>query len=215
MALIRCAECGNEISDKASACPRCGAPVGSGVAPAPPPAPATPAPSAPQQATSGLQPPPAKPIKPFLTIGRLILWAFILGGGWLAFKMATGTSLVAAVRGPQVIVNERLQLKEGSAMGYGFTVPSPRQVDVEVSASPKNVDIMLMTEDQWAKYQKVHGSLFGGQFQYTRALSRQGVMTWSGSDVLPAGAWRVVVERPAEAILFGEATTVSVKITGH
>lgn len=27
MALIRCSECGKEISDKASACPNCGAPV--------------------------------------------------------------------------------------------------------------------------------------------------------------------------------------------
>lgn len=27
MALIKCAECGNEISDKAAACPNCGAPV--------------------------------------------------------------------------------------------------------------------------------------------------------------------------------------------
>ncbi|HEL3748651.1 TPA: zinc ribbon domain-containing protein [Stenotrophomonas maltophilia] len=27
MALIECAECGNQVSDKAAACPRCGAPV--------------------------------------------------------------------------------------------------------------------------------------------------------------------------------------------
>lgn len=27
MALVKCAECGNQISDKASACPKCGAPM--------------------------------------------------------------------------------------------------------------------------------------------------------------------------------------------
>ncbi len=27
MALINCTECGNEVSDKASACPKCGAPI--------------------------------------------------------------------------------------------------------------------------------------------------------------------------------------------
>ena len=27
MALIRCPECGNDVSDKAKACPRCGAPI--------------------------------------------------------------------------------------------------------------------------------------------------------------------------------------------
>jgi zinc-ribbon domain len=31
MALINCSECGREISDKAAACPGCGAPVGSGM----------------------------------------------------------------------------------------------------------------------------------------------------------------------------------------
>lgn len=30
MAIIRCPECGREISDKAAACPSCGAPVSSG-----------------------------------------------------------------------------------------------------------------------------------------------------------------------------------------
>lgn len=36
MALIRCTECGNEVSDKAAACPRCGCPItpGAGNAPA-------------------------------------------------------------------------------------------------------------------------------------------------------------------------------------
>ena len=28
MALIRCTECGNEVSDKARACPKCGVPIG-------------------------------------------------------------------------------------------------------------------------------------------------------------------------------------------
>lgn len=27
MALIKCGECGNEVSDKAAACPKCGAPI--------------------------------------------------------------------------------------------------------------------------------------------------------------------------------------------
>lgn len=36
MALIACSECGREVSDKAAACPQCGAPI---AAPVPPPAP--------------------------------------------------------------------------------------------------------------------------------------------------------------------------------
>ena len=30
MALIKCSECGNQVSDKATACPNCGAPVAAG-----------------------------------------------------------------------------------------------------------------------------------------------------------------------------------------
>lgn len=40
MALIQCSECGREVSDKAAACPGCGAPI---AAPAASPAPAAPA----------------------------------------------------------------------------------------------------------------------------------------------------------------------------
>jgi len=35
MALIKCSECAKEISDRAAACPSCGAPVGGGTATAP------------------------------------------------------------------------------------------------------------------------------------------------------------------------------------
>lgn len=41
MALIFCSECGHQVSDKASACPNCGAPI-SVSAPVPPVPPATP-----------------------------------------------------------------------------------------------------------------------------------------------------------------------------
>lgn len=33
MALVKCGECGNEVSDRAAACPKCGAPVTQEVAP--------------------------------------------------------------------------------------------------------------------------------------------------------------------------------------
>lgn len=207
MALIKCVECGNEVSDKANACPRCGAPVASQTSPVPP------TPSA-ATATSARPPNSAKP-KPFFTVGRVLAWIFIVSGGWLAFRLLTGSSLAGAIHGPQTIVNERIQLKEGNAMGYGFRLPSPRQIDVEVSAQPKNINVLLMTEEQWAKYEKVKGSVWGGKYQYMQGLSRQGVLTWTGSEVVPAGSWRVVVERPNESLLFGDSTNATVKITGH
>jgi hypothetical protein len=217
LALIKCAECGNEMSDKAAACPRCGAPnaptVTTGAAPTAPPPPSTPVQAAPIQALP--VPMVAKAPKPFFTVGRVLAWLFILGGGWLAFRMLTGSSLAGAIQGPETIVNESLQLKEGAAMSYSFILPSSRRVDVKVNAAPKNVNVMLMTDEQWLKYEKVHGSLWGGEFMYTRALSRQDILSWEGSDVLPAGRWRVVIERPKEAILFGHPSDVSVTIVAR
>ncbi|MFY0572928.1 hypothetical protein ACN28E_55130 [Archangium lansingense] len=62
-------------------------------------------------------------------------------------------------------MNETIELREGTAMSYGFFIPSDRRLEVRVAASPKPVNVMLMSEDQWAKYQEVRGKLFGGQYQ--------------------------------------------------
>jgi hypothetical protein len=149
-------------------------------------------------------------------MGAVLVGGVLLFCAYIAFRVLTGSSLEGALRGgPQTIVNESLQLKEGSAMSYGFLLPSRRRVDVKVSASPKNVNVMLMTDEQWLKYEKVRGSLWGGQFMYTRALSRQQILSWEGSDELPAGRWRIVIERPKEAILFGDPTNASVTIVAR
>jgi hypothetical protein len=38
-------------------------------------------------------------------------------------------------------------------------------------------------------------------------------MKMDQSEVLPAGAWAVVVQRPQEALIFGHETTVGVDVT--
>jgi len=208
MALVKCVECGNEVSDKATACPKCGAP------PSPPASTASPA----GAVQSGTVPASSAPKRrsPFVTVGRFFLWAFILGGAWLIYRLALpGRSVEALVRGPQTIVDERVQLHEGDARGYGFSLPSARKVDVQVSANPKDINVWLMTESQWGTYQKVHGNLTGGRFEYMQGLSRAKILSWSGTDVLPQGSWRIVVERPREAVLFGDATNANVKIVGY
>ena len=81
---------------------------------------------------------------------------------WLIFNVSTGSSVAGPVRGPQTLFNETITLDEGEAMGYGFTNTMDRRVEVSVAANPQAVNVMLMTEEQWAKYQKVRGKLFGG-----------------------------------------------------
>ena len=222
MALISCSECGKQISDKAAACPNCGAPVTAAapggaalaVAPATPgPTPVAPAELAVAHAPARATVKPTK--KGGLSVGRVVLWGFILCGLWLIFKVSTGSSVRGAVSGPQTLVNETIELKEGTAMGYGFTIPTDRRIEVRVNASPKPVNVMLMSEDQWAKYNEVRGKLFGGQYQYMLALSKKSVLQMNESDLIPSGRYRVVVERAEEALLFKKATAATVTIIGY
>jgi hypothetical protein len=119
------------------------------------------------------------------------------------------------VTGPQTIVSETISLKEGQAMGYGFRIPSDRRIEVNVTASPKPVNVMLMSETQWKKYNEVRGKLFGGQYEYKQALSKQAVLQMKEGDILPAGSYRIVVERPEEALVFKKETAASVTIIGY
>lgn len=218
MALITCGECQKQVSDKAATCPNCGAPVvgaqtgaaALAAAPAVNPTPAAPATQAVAQAKAVA---PKK--KSGLTTSRVILWGILLGLVWLFFKMSTGSSVAGAIRGPQTLVNETIELKEGNAMGYGFVIPTDRRIEVRVNANPKPVNVMLMTEEQWGKYQNVRGKLFGGQFEYKRALSKKEVLQMAESDVLPAGRYRVVVERAEEALLFKKSTAATITIIGY
>jgi hypothetical protein len=210
VALITCSECSKQVSDKATACPGCGAPIAGASSPAGT-RPAAPAPSAPP--TSSRQ-----------------------GGGWgRAFRVGFYGILLLLLAGlaisifgnnvrrqlrplpapapPKVLFSDRIELKEGAAQGYPFKLPSPRVIEVSVASMPKPVNVMLMNEDQWRAYAEVKGQLFGGKFWYEKALSRQNVMKWSARSQLAPGDYRIVLERPQEDILFGHSTVADVTIT--
>ncbi len=197
MALTKCLECSNDVSDKAVACPKCGAPLA-----------ATPS-------------PPTQPVaagKPAgSTLGRIFKGAFylvlvILVAG-LAISVFGSRQSVLAIRPPKVLFSDRIELKEGAAEGYGFTLEAARTVQVSVSAMPKPVNVMLMSEDQWRAYAEVKDRLFGGKYYYERALSKENVMKWSARNMLAPGAYRIVVERPREALIFEHPTVADVTIT--
>jgi hypothetical protein len=121
--------------------------------------------------------------------------------------------LKSVFREPEKVVSERVGLKEGEARMYGFTLRSGAKVEVKVTARPKNVDVMLMTAEDLAKFKAAHGKLLGGKYTYREALSRKGILSMTESDVLPAGEWTIVVQRPQESALFGDDTAASVDVT--
>jgi hypothetical protein len=122
---------------------------------------------------------------------------------------------LSALSGPETLVSETISLKEGNAMSYPVYLPSPREVRVTVSASPEAVDVMLMSQSEWERFREVKGNLFGGRYTYRRALSRKSILSMEETDTLPAGAWRIVVERPSESLLFTESTAATVKILAY
>lgn len=89
MALIKCGECGKEISDQATSCPSCGSPARAS-------APATA--SAPKKASGG---------RAFVAIGAVALLAF---SGWFLLRVLNNTSL--SVTGQTLIPAPRFEFGE-------------------------------------------------------------------------------------------------------
>ncbi len=205
VALIKCSECGREVSDKAAACPQCGAPVvAQAAAPAtPPPAPAVAAPAA--------APPVVKPRRR-LRVTTLVLLAVLAAVVYVVVKMSSGSSLRGAVTGPETLASETVSLDEGQGREYSFTLPTRRRVEVSVSANPKPVNVFLMNEEDWQAYNKARQDLLGGRYTYRQTLSRKSVLNMKESDILPAGSWRVVVERPRESLFGGKSTATTVTV---
>lgn len=96
---------------------------------------------------------------------------------------------------------------------FGLNLNMDARVEVNVEASPKDVDVMLMTADDLAQFKQARGKLFGGKYTYRQALSRQATLKMQQTEVLPLGSWAIVVQRPQEAIIFGDETTVSADVT--
>lgn len=112
MALIECGECKRQVSDKAPACPGCGAPIASAKASSPAPSP-----------TATARPVSAKPKKRGTLLPLLL--ALMCGAGYVANRVNSGPAGSIAPSGsapvfrqPEKVVSKRIGLKEGQAEMY-------------------------------------------------------------------------------------------------
>lgn len=165
---------------------------------------------------------PAPAGKPAVSGGGLVgAFSFLLlcaaaWWAWRTFGMASRTPIGAALNAisePEVVFDETATLDEGEAKLYSVTLDRPRDLRVEVRASPKSVDIMLMNDEDVAGYRKAKGKLFGGNFTHREVLSSPGVTAFDKTDSVPAGRWTLVVQRPQEAALLTDKTSASVRIS--
>lgn len=203
MALIDCPECKAQVSDKAPTCPQCGAPIAAAV---------------PTSHLSALSPPKKRRAGPrwgllvlLAACAVIVVWFWRSTYNERAAPPSAG--LLAAIRQPKTLVNERVQLNEGQHVLYSFTLNSDARVQVKVAADPKQVDVMLMSKTEADEFKQVSAKLLGGKYTYRQVLSSQKVLQMDKNEILPSGDWCIVVMRPREALLGGTGTAASISIT--
>lgn len=208
MALIECPECKKQVSDKAPSCPQCGLPL---VSAPQAPTPETPVPS---------EAPVAEKKRTGMRPVFIVLLAIVIGIIFWLWRSATNdrsappsAGLSGALRQPKKLVDERIELNEGQSMFYSFRLATDSRVRVQVTAEPKNVDVMLMSKEDQEKFRQVAGKLFGGQYTYRQALSSQQILRMDKTEVVPEGEWSIVVMRPQESLLFRDKTSANVVVT--
>ena len=208
MALIECPECRNQISNKAPACPQCGVPIASTLSALTTETTASPEVSG--SAKKGFKIHPAFLVL-LVVAAAVIFWLWRSATSDRAAPPSAGLS--GALRQPDKLVDERIELNEGQSTFYSFRLRTDARVRVQVTAEPKNVDVMLMSKEDQEKFRQVAGKLFGGQYTYRQALSSKQILRMDKTEVVPEGEWSIVVMRPQESLLLREKTTANIVVT--
>ena len=202
MAWKNCAECGKPLSNKDPTCPHCGAAATSGTQSG------KPVDTAPRKHLS-----PRKLVTIVVLIGLECLLFWRWGANNSDKAVPAAAALAAPTSPPEKVVHERNQLQEGQSAAYSFTLNSDARVHLEVTATPKPVDVLLMSSDEAIKFRESQKKVFGGDYAYRQTLSALHILTMDKTDILPQGNWVIVVVRPQETILFRKDTAASMILT--
>ncbi len=104
--------------------------------------------------------------------------------------LGLGDLLQGTVRVPQVVANEDLTVAAHGWRGPGFTLPSPRSVQI-VADGKKHTDkgfrVYVMAPDELANFEKRK------PFKDVPSFEGLKVHSLDKTDTLPAGSWCVVV----------------------
>jgi hypothetical protein len=143
------------------------------------------------------------------------LLALVVAGGLMYLGVrATGIGLLSTFSGPQQLYKQRKVLKEGQYFDVVLRNERPRRITVELSASPKNVNLLTLDDGNFLAWKNAQ-SISGGQFKYNAQLTSRGTIGTKNDGLLGEGTWHVVVQRPRESLVFTDDTTVDVSIIGY
>ena len=187
MALTACSECGNQVSDKASKCPHCGASLKShgcliviGVI--------------------------LIAVVAFYGISWLIEWR----AAHSDTAAPPSAGLAGAISPSQELANAAVELDEGQYQYYSFQLKRDSRIHVKIAAAPKHVNVMLMTPSQAELFREASPSEV---FYYSEVLHGDKVVRFDETEIVPEGEWVIVVFRPPENIWSPQSTVVDIMIT--
>ena len=209
MAMTQCGECGKDVSDKAAACPNCGAPVSKPVAASAVAAPPPPAPVPPKKSVSG-----GGLAKAFgfvvLALVASVFWrhsgATSAGNSYRAPVPAAAVNLVLP---PQVVFDEEIAVDAHGWRSKGFALPHAQPVRLQVTGgedTAKGFDIMLLENDDVKKLQAEQ------PFQKIVLFSADRVRSFTKTADLPAGTYNVVIRNSYNLL---KTMSVHVKATAN
>jgi hypothetical protein len=145
--------------------------------------------------------------------GLIFVLLLFAGGGYYLYAARSGKTVTTAISGPTTLVSESFSLDEGQARSWSFSLPAPRQVEVSVRSSSKDVNVYFMDEAQFAVYEKARKE--HGRFEYRTVLSGLNVRAATKGEIIPEGRWHVIVELERTSVLTTDTTNVSVLIKSY
>ena len=95
-----------------------------------------------------------------------------------------------AVRGKQVVFDESLSVDSGGAQMRGFTIPSPRPVQVSVTGlkdTDKGYSVYVMNQSEWENFKAKK------EFRHIPSFEGLKVKTMTHTETLPTGSYALVV----------------------
>jgi hypothetical protein len=215
---VKCGECGKDVSDKAKACPNCGAPAGSEGQPVSAPhEPARP----PSSSSSPASPPSTRRgvirwalLATFCTVAGLAVYVLHLAASGEHDLAAPLSGIAEAIqpRKPSKIAEDKISLNEGEFKVYSFWLLTSVPIEVNIESASQKIDVLLLSAEQLQKFKQLNGV---GEYTYKEAFSKLSTLKVHETKTLPDGEWAIVVQRPKESWFIHDSTVVSVELTKY
>jgi hypothetical protein len=131
-------------------------------------------------------------------------------------REGAGQAFKNIVRAEQTVADETFDVSAGTYRRMSFRLSKEAKVAVRLAVRDGSaVDLYLMDSEQGHEFDQATRTLFGAEFHYKQALSRQSVREYSEAAVLPLGEWHFVIRSmdPTPLLGKGKSSRVYLKVT--